>query len=63
MFSSGDSSSWKGPAINTVAGTLFGIAWWLVIDAIVYNNSIDDPNPVKFEYVLPGIFATFGLIM
>jgi hypothetical protein len=41
----------------------FGIAWWLAIDAIVYTNYIGDANTVQFTYMLPAIFATFGLIM
>lgn len=40
----------------------FGLAWWLIVDASVWTKE-NNANPIRFEYVLPGIFSSFALIM
>lgn len=54
---------YKGPILNTVAGTLFGLAWWLMIDAAAYATHADLEQKLEFVFMLPGIFTTFALMM
>lgn len=44
------------------AGALFGAAWWVVADAIVYSKSILGGD-VPWVFLVPGFAATLALIL
>jgi hypothetical protein len=46
-----------------LAGIMFGVGWWLFISAhIVQGVNAHEPTVLGYYYI-PGIVATFGLIM
>lgn len=64
MFDESESkSSVKATLYNSLSGLLFGIAWWIIIDAAVSASRSNDPNTIPFKFCLPGIFCSFGLLM
>lgn len=47
-----------------VAGALFSISWFLLIDAWVLMNREPDPkNHASFMYVIPSFITTFGFLV
>jgi hypothetical protein len=46
-----------------VAGALFSSAWWIFIDAFASAQKNNDPQPFLFLFLLPGLFATLGLML
>ncbi|KAI8810067.1 hypothetical protein BJ742DRAFT_888544 [Cladochytrium replicatum] len=46
------------------AGLLFGLGWWLAIDASVFSTARSIQFPAAFEGVLwiPGVVGTLGLV-
>merc|ERR1719240_527021 len=55
-----------------VSGVLAAIGWWCWIDAVIYNGTVCPINTpeapcekkeVEFAYWLPGIVATFGIVL
>lgn len=52
------------PAVTSIiAGALFAVGWWLVVDAGAYANYSNNPQKVEFVYLLPNLFITFAIIM
>ncbi|KAJ5072698.1 small membrane protein-related [Anaeramoeba ignava] len=49
--------------ISLLSGVMFAAGWWMWIDAAAYASHIKDHQSVKFEFYLPGIFATISWIM
>ena len=43
------------------AGALFGAAWWVLADAIVYSKAILDAN-IPWTYLIPGVAGTLALV-
>jgi len=57
-------------ACGYIAGLMFGVGWFLWIDAHVYlqdyvkhQNPLDETPKIVFYYYIPGLVATLGLIM
>lgn len=48
-----------GPVL---AGGLFGAAWWIWADALVYERVAHSASP-PFKYNWPGILSTLALIL
>ena len=50
---------------STASGILFGLAWWILIDAIVAtkNEPVQFSIPVVFGFYVPGIGVTLTFLM
>jgi len=47
-----------------ISGALFAIAWWIFIDATVYEKHIGDTaGELNGYYYIPGIASTIALVM
>lgn len=44
------------------AGTIFGIAWWLFADAVVYSAAMLN-MPFNALWLLPGVIATVSILL
>eukprot|EP01113_Clastostelium_recurvatum_P046919 TRINITY_DN828_c0_g2_i1.p1 TRINITY_DN828_c0_g2~~TRINITY_DN828_c0_g2_i1.p1 ORF type:complete len:161 (+),score=39.23 TRINITY_DN828_c0_g2_i1:26-484(+) len=51
------------PALSAIAGILFGVAWLIFIDGVVYQAHFSFSPSVTFPMYLPGIVGTIGLVM
>ena len=45
-----------------ISGALFGAAWWVWADALVYEH-VEAGSPPPFKYNWPGIIATIALVL
>lgn len=46
-----------------VSGIIFGVAWWIFIDGVWYNQHVSHYAIFVGYETLPGIGATIGLVM
>lgn len=53
---------WLRPYICLLAGALFGAGWCCYVDAIVYSAVVTQ-SAYAFIYYLPGIIATFAVLL
>lgn len=55
--------AWAKDVGCVVSGLIFGVAWWIMIDAQVISSLRKEQPPIIGWYWVPGILSTLGFIM
>ncbi|KAI8803461.1 hypothetical protein BJ742DRAFT_908478, partial [Cladochytrium replicatum] len=49
--------------VGYLSGGLFALGWWFFIDGVLFAQSRNAPQPIRFEDYVPGILSTLSLVI